>query len=95
MKRFYELLPQATLHHSYGPTETAIAPSETICDRHSPHSVMPIGRPLANTQLYVLDQQLQPVPVGILGELFIGGDGLGRGYLNRPELTAENLCPTI
>jgi len=93
VKRFYELLPQATLHHSYGPTETAIASSETICDRYSLHSVVPIGRPLANTQLYVLDEQLQPVPIGVLGELFIGGDGLGRGYLNRPELTAERFVP--
>src|ERR1044072_7628915 len=49
VKRFYELLPHATLHHSYGPTETAIAASEIVCDRDSPHSVMPIGRPLANT----------------------------------------------
>jgi len=93
VKRFYELLPQATLHHSYGPTETAIASSETICDPHSRHSVMPIGRPLANTQLYVLDAQMQPAPIGILGELFIGGGGLGRGYLNRPDLTAEKFIP--
>ncbi len=93
VKRFYELLPQATLHHSYGPTETAIASAETICARESGHSVMPIGRPLANTQLYVLDGRLQPVPVGVQGELFIGGSGLGRGYLKRPELTAERFIP--
>ena len=93
VKRFYELLPQATLHHSYGPTETAIAASEIICDRDSAHSVMPIGRPLANTRLYVLDQQLQPAPVGVLGELFIGGAGLGRGYLNRPDITAARFVP--
>ncbi len=93
MKRFYELLPNATLHHSYGPTETAIAATEIICDRDSTHSVMPIGRPLANTQLYVLDQQLQPAPIGVLGELFIGGAGLGRGYLNRPDVTAARFVP--
>ncbi len=93
VKRFYEVLPQATLHHSYGPTETAIAASEIVCDRDSVHTVMPIGRPLANTQLYVLDQQLQPTPIGVLGELFIGGAGLGRGYLKRPEVTADRFVP--
>lgn len=71
----------------YGPTETTIWSTthriEGIGD------VMPIGRPIANTQVYILDRNLQPVPIGTSGELFIGGEGVARGYWNRPELTAE------
>ncbi|MGE3913780.1 MAG: MupA/Atu3671 family FMN-dependent luciferase-like monooxygenase, partial [Chloroflexota bacterium] len=71
----------------YGPTETTIWSSTHAVDEIG--SIIPIGRPIANTELYVLDRQLQPVPVGVAGELFIGGDGVVRGYLNRPELTAD------
>jgi amino acid adenylation domain-containing protein len=70
----------------YGPTETTIW---STAWQVAPGEPISIGRPLANTQLYILDQQLHPVPVGAVGELHIGGDGLARGYLNRPELTAE------
>ena len=92
LKRFFDNL-NAELHHSYGPTETSIAATEWTCEAENRWGVIPMGRPLANTQLYVLDAALRPVPVGVPGELYIGGDGLGRGYLRRAELTAERFIP--
>jgi amino acid adenylation domain-containing protein/non-ribosomal peptide synthase protein (TIGR01720 family) len=78
------------LLHVYGPTESTTFASWQAVETLAPDAAtVPIGRPLANTQLYVLDAYHQPVPVGIPGELYIGGDGLARGYLHRPELTAE------
>src|SRR5258708_29327327 len=71
----------------YGPTETTIWSSSFHVD--SKDGVVPIGRPIANTQLYILDDTRQPVPVGSTGELYIGGDGVTLGYLERPELTGE------
>ncbi|PSB57974.1 non-ribosomal peptide synthetase [Chamaesiphon polymorphus] len=71
----------------YGPTEACIDATFWNCQREMSGQVVPIGRPIANTQLYILDRQMQPVPIGVAGELHIGGDGLARGYLNRPELT--------
>ncbi|HKU74240.1 MAG TPA: amino acid adenylation domain-containing protein [Pyrinomonadaceae bacterium] len=94
VQRFYNRL-HAELHHSYGPTEISIAASEWICEREGKRQVIPIGRPLANTQIYLLDRYLQPVPVGTPGEMYVGGDGLGRGYWNRPELTAEKFIPDV
>lgn len=79
----------AALHNLYGPTEASIDVTAWECRSDSDRTVVPIGRPIANTQVYILDQQLQPVPIGIAGELHIGGVGLARGYLNQPELTAE------
>jgi amino acid adenylation domain-containing protein len=87
-----QLLPKAaSLWNLYGPTETTIWSS--VCQIESGAESISIGRPLANTQIYLLDPHLQPVPIGVPGELFIGGDGLARGYLNRPELTAERFLP--
>ncbi len=79
----------AELHNLYGPTEAAVDVSWWACQPESKHTVVPIGRPIANTQLYVLDPFRQPVPIGVPGELYIGGVQVGLGYLNRPELTAE------
>ncbi|MEH2354895.1 non-ribosomal peptide synthetase [Nostoc sp.] len=80
-----------SLWNMYGPTETTIwsAVSQIETDR----KVVPIGHAIANTQLYILDQYSRLVPVGVIGELHIGGEGLARGYLNRPELTTEKFIP--
>ena len=87
----------AGLWNVYGPTETTIW--STICKVDSIQAgisnTVPIGRPIANTQIYILDSNLQPVPVGVIGDLYIGGDGVSRGYLNRPELTAERFMPHL
>ncbi|MEO0949595.1 MAG: condensation domain-containing protein, partial [Cyanobacteria bacterium J06641_5] len=91
--RFYELLPAAELHNLYGPTEAAIDVSHWPCDPESDRLTVPLGHPIANIQLHVLDPHLRPVPVGVPGELHIGGVGLARGYLQRPGLTAEKFIP--
>ncbi|MEW6736657.1 MAG: amino acid adenylation domain-containing protein, partial [Acidobacteriota bacterium] len=88
------LSPQTKLFNEYGPTETVVGCSVyQISDVDQESGSVPIGRPIANTQLYLLDNYWQPVPVGVVGELYIGGVGLARGYLNRPDLTAEKFIP--
>ncbi len=91
----YELQQQffrhsgAAFHNLYGPTEASIDVTAWQCERESDRKIVPIGQPIANTQIYILDRCLQPVPIGVAGELHIGGVGLARGYLNQPALTAE------
>ncbi|MEH1785598.1 MAG: non-ribosomal peptide synthase/polyketide synthase [Nostoc sp.] len=91
-ERFFACL-ECQLHNLYGPTEAAIDVTFWECQPESNLKTVPIGRPISNTQIYILDQNLQPVPVGVPGELHIGGAGLARGYLNRPELTQEKFIP--
>jgi aspartate racemase len=91
VRRGLTMLPNTQLINGYGPTENT---TFTCCYRiprrlERPLGPIPIGRPIANTQVYILDHRRQPVPIGVVGELYTGGDGLARGYLNSPELTAE------
>ena len=90
--RFYAAL-KADLHNLYGPTEASIDVTYWACERESQRRLVPIGRPIANTCVYILDRQMQPVPIGVPGELYLGGVALARGYHARPDLTAERFVP--
>jgi acyl-CoA synthetase (AMP-forming)/AMP-acid ligase II/acyl carrier protein len=85
-RQLHDLLP-GRLYNLYGPTETTVWSAAHRVDYIG--NTVPIGRPIANTEIYLLDRHQQLVPIGVPGELLIGGDGVARGYLNRPELTAE------
>lgn len=87
-QRFFERM-HAKLHNLYGPTEAAVDVTYWECRPDSDRTIVPIGRPVANTQIYILGSNREPTPIGVPGELHIGGIQLARGYLNRPELTAE------
>ncbi|MEH1767283.1 MAG: amino acid adenylation domain-containing protein [Nostoc sp.] len=89
VKRHYQLLSQASLFNEYGPTETTIWSSVYNCQNYESSNTIPIGRPISNTQIYLLDTHLQLIPIGVVGELYIGGMGVVSGYLNRPELTED------
>ncbi|SNY23214.1 arthrofactin-type cyclic lipopeptide synthetase C [Pseudomonas sp. LAMO17WK12:I6] len=91
VRRFKQQLPDSELHNLYGPTEAAVDVTAWNCagPLESTPDNTPIGKPIANTRMYILDAQQQPVPHGVVGELYIGGVQVARGYLNRPQLNAE------
>lgn len=94
--RFYETLYRhngTRLHNLYGPTEATVDVSYFDCGQLGSATLVPIGAPVANTQLYVLDRDLEPVALGVTGEIYIGGVNVGRGYLNRADLTADRFVP--
>jgi acyl-coenzyme A synthetase/AMP-(fatty) acid ligase/acyl carrier protein len=88
-ERFFARLPAVELHNLYGPTECSMTVGHWACRQGDARLTVPIGRAGANVQLYVLDAALQPVPIGVAGELHIGGMQVGRGYAGRPDLTTE------
>src|SRR5262249_23113218 len=96
VQHFYRRRPGRRLHNHYGPTETHVATAYPLPVEVDDWPLpAPIGRPISNTQVYVLDANLQLVPPGTVGELYIAGAGLARGYLHRPALTAGRFvaCP--
>jgi len=91
-ERHHALLPATALYNEYGPTEATVWCTVHRCPAHESRAQMPIGRPIPNAQVYVLDPQRKPLPPGSAGELWVGGDGVAAGYLNQPELTRERFA---
>ena len=92
-QRFRAAFPAATMLNIYGSSEVAADATWHEISEHDPGSSVPIGKPISNTQIYLLDKRSNPVPIGIAGEIYVGGDGLAQGYLHRPELTAQRFVP--
>jgi surfactin family lipopeptide synthetase A len=95
IERHYKLAPQATLFNEYGPTEAAVWSTVHKCSPGISSSLVPIGKPIPNARTFVLDPNLNLVPVGVAGELYIGGPGVVRGYLNRPAETEKSFVPDL
>ena len=93
LQRLFFESSSAQLHNQYGPTETTIDVLIWDCERETNRRSIPIGRPIDNTSAYILDANRQPAPIGVIGELHIGGRPLARGYLKRPDLTSEKFIP--
>jgi len=91
-QRFYEQLKNTQLYNLYGPTEATIDTTYCLCSNQPP-VFDSIGKPISNVQVYLLDPRLQPVPMGVIGEIYIGGAGIARGYINRPDLTSQSFIP--
>jgi amino acid adenylation domain-containing protein len=92
VKKAHRLMPNTEIHNLYGPTEASVDVLYYDCNDRDITSVL-IGKPIANTSMYILDEYRKPVPVGTIGELYIGGDNVARGYLNLPDLTRERFIP--
>lgn len=94
--RIEELAPGCRIVNHYGPTEVTIGMSSyTVNDNVARPAVLPLGRPMVGTQVYLLDRHLMPVPFGVAAKLYVGGRSVTRGYLNRPELTAQRYVPNL
>nr|WP_322924631.1 non-ribosomal peptide synthetase [Paenibacillus sp. SGZ-1014] len=93
IKKWHKQLGECVLQNHYGPTETHVVTAQMINNMDDIHPLPPIGHAIDNCEIYILDSQLQPVPIGVCGELYIGGICLARGYLNRETLTAERFIP--
>lgn len=93
VQRHHQLPSKPSLFNEYGPTEGTVWTSVYHCRSQQTKGQVSIGQPIANTQIYLLNSHLQPVPIGVIGEVYISGDGLARGYLNQAALTSEKFIP--